>query len=271
MTEDELKQFKELAGKYERGKDKEAVKKIFSESIHEVFQEVNDGGHSAATKTKQAEIDALSTQLTEVKTRAETAEGKLKAFDDKAPDVAKVRETYEAAEKALRQQYDETIKNTEAKFTQQLTEKEQALLNTRLDVTKRDLVSRLVDPKFGVDKEYAETVLMAKPEVAGRLKVDADGSVKVLKKGSTDMYIVPAEGRTAIDHLAEELGDTVDERWKTTGVRGGSGSRGSEGGGGKAGTGQQFEALRERVQAQEKARSETRATSGLDRLGGRRT
>lgn len=272
MTDDELTQFATLAKKYERVKDKEKVLALVSADMHEVFQEINDRGHSAATKAKQADIDKLSGDLTEFKTRAETAEGKLKSFDDKAPDVAKVRETYENAEKALRQEYDKRIQDMTVAQDTALKSKDEALVNVRFGVVKRDLVSKMADSKFGVDKEYAETILVEKPDVKSRIKVDADGSVKVLKKGSTDMFIAPAEGKSPLDHLAEELSEGVEAKWKVSGNGRGSATRGSEGG--SAGNGslsEKFDATRARVAESAKAAAAAKTGgSALERLGSSR-
>lgn len=270
MTKEELEQFRALAKKYTRGTDKEEVIKIISEDIHEVYQEVNDRGHGAATKSKQADIDDLSTKLTTEKTRAEDLDRQLKAIKE-APDIAAMREKYEADEKRLRNEHAQALQKQEGEFKGQLQVKEQALLDTRLDVAKRSLVAQLADSKIGVDQEYAHTVLVEKPEVKGRLKVDPDGTIKVLKKGSQDMYIVPAEGRTALEHLAEELAEGVEAKWKGSGTGRGSGTEGSVGGAGAGSTTQLFEDTRARVKEREKAQAASRASgSAHERLGSRR-
>lgn len=270
MNQDELKQFGDLAKKYERGKDKDAVKKIFSEDMHEVFQEVNDAGHSAATLKAEEKYKPIVEQTEAFKQRAEAAEAKLKAFDDKAPDVATVRKTYEDAEKRLREEYDNRIKTMETQHATALQDAQAKLIDERLKVAKKNLVKKLADSKIGVDEEYAETILVERADVKDRIKVEADGSVKVLKKDSKDMYIVPAEGREALDHLAEELGETVQDRWKTSGGGRGSGTRGSEGGSTGA-LSERFENTRKRIQESEKAARDQRgAGSAAERLGSRR-
>lgn len=269
MTEDELKQFKELAKKYERGKDKEAVLKLFSEDIHEVFQEVNDRGHSAATKAKQADLDRVSGELTTAKSQLDEATRKLAGIQE-APDVATMRAKYEADEKKLREETEQRLANKDKEWEGKVKEKEEALTTTRLSVAKQELVRRLTADPLGVDPEYAETVLVARPDVTGRLKVEADGSVKVLKKGSTDMFIAAAEGRTPLDHLAEELGEGVDAKWKVAGTGRGSGTTGSSGGSG-TNKAAEFEAARARVKTREEAGKKARESgSALDRLGARR-
>lgn len=272
MTDEELTQFAALAKKYEK-KDKDKVLAIVSNDVHEVFQEINDRGHSAATKAKQTDIDRLSGEVTDLKTRAEAAEGKLKAFDDKAPDVAKVRETYEKAEKDLRAEYDSRIATLTTQQRTELEAKDTALMGVRLASAQKDLIEKLTNSKLGVDKDFAETVLVNKPEVKNRIRVEADGSVKILKKGSTDMYIVPAEGKTPIDHLAEELAEVVEPKWKKSGTSRGSATKGSEGGGGGSGDlAGDFDATRKRVQDSEKAASTARTQGGsaLERLGSSR-
>lgn len=270
MTEQELQQFKELAKKYTRGADKEAVKKIVAEDMHEVFQDINDGGHSAATKASTEKISTLETQVKALETRAVDAEGKLKELDGKAPDAAKLRETYEKREKDLRGEYEERERKLREQADALVKEKDKTITSVRLENARKALVEKLTGEKLGVEKEYAETIIVNKPEVNDRLRAEADGSIKVLKPGSTDMFIVPAEGRDPLDHLAEELAEKVDDRWKTSGAGRGSGTTGSSGGAGK-GTAERFENTRKRIQEREKTEAESRkGGSALERLGARR-
>lgn len=270
MTEEELKQFKELAKKYERGKDKEAVTKVFSDDIHEVFQDVHDKGHSAATAAKQKDVDALSNQLTTARSTAEELQRKLDGIKE-APDIATMRQKFEEDERNLRKQQDESLAKQKQEFEGKLQEKDGIIINTRLSVAKKDLVGHLVSDKLSIDPDYANTVLIAKPEVTSRLKVNDDGSVQVLKKGSTDMFIVPADGRTALDHLAEELAEGVDAKWKVSGAGRGSGTNGSQGGNATGSVADRMEAARTRVKDAEKTTATAKAAgSGLERLGARR-
>lgn len=268
MTEDELKQFRELAKKYERGKDKDAVLKIFSEDIHEVYQDVNDKGHSAATAAKQKDVEALSGQLTSERARADEAERKLKGMQE-APDIATMRQTYEQNEKKLREEHDIKLNTQKTEFERQLQDKDKLLIETRLEVARGKLVDELAGSKLGIDKEYAETVLVAKPDINGRLKLQPDGKPGVLKKGSQDMFIVPAEGRTALEHFAEEIAESVEDKWKGSGQGRGSATTGSSGG--NNATASRFDATRERVQKREKEAAAAKAGgSAHERLGGRR-
>ena len=271
MTDDELKQLGDLMKKYERGKDKAAVVKIISDSAHEAFQDIHDTGHSAATAAKNADIKSLEAQVLEFKTKFETADGKLKAFDEKAPDVAKVRETYEAAERKLREEHQQAMQNLTQKQQDELKAKDQALLQLQLKQATSALVKKLAVGENGVVEDYAETILMNKNEVKSRLVPQPDGSVKVLKKGSTDLFIVPTDDQTALDIFAAELAEGVDDRWKGSGVGRGSGSKGSEGGSG-APLVEKFDNTRKRVttKATEAAKATKEAGSGLERLGSRR-
>lgn len=274
MTKEELEQLKELAKKYERGKDKDTVLKVISEDMHEVFQEINDGGHSAATKAAEKKLKGLEDQVEPLKKRAETAEAKLEAFDNQAPDVAKVRKTYEENEQKLRNEHAARMQQVQTEHEQALQKKDQELTQSRLSIAKKTLVDKLVSVGK-VDKDYAETILVNRPDVTERLNPDpATGNVRVLKKGSKDMFIVPAEGRTDIDHLVDELAEGVEAKWKTSGAGRGSGTRGSEGGSGatNGSLDQRFQARRDRAKAIEKGARDAKAGgSGAERLGrGRR-
>lgn len=270
MTEDELKQFVELAKKYERGKDKAAVVKAISEHAHEAFQDIHDTGHSAATSAKNTEIKTLEGQVLDFKTRAETAETKLKGIDEKSPDIAKVRETYEAAEKKLREEHQAHVNTLTQQQQDALKAKDKALLDLQLKQATGQLVKKLADSKLGVVEDYAETILINKDDVKSRLVPQPDGSVKVLKKGSTDLFIVPTDDQTALDIFAQELAEGVDDRWKGSGSGRGSGSKGSEGGSG-APLAEKFENTRKRVGEKEKEAAKSKESgSALERLGSRR-
>jgi hypothetical protein len=259
MTDEEFKQLEELAGKFEDAKDRGRVAKAIQSKMHPVFQDINDGGRAAANKDNEQKVASLTTERDQLKTRAEKAEGDLKDLDGKAPDATKLREKYEADLKAERE-----------KHTRELQEKDQTAVNIRLDVAKQRLVDRLAAEGREVDREYAQTVLVQRPDVISRMQVDAKSpDVKVFKQGSTELHIVPAEGRDALDHLAEELAAVVPEKWKGSKVQRGSASNGGTGGGN--GKTDRFDAARERGKDRTKGRKEAKDSgSGLERLGGRR-
>lgn len=253
MTDAELEQFEALAKKFEP-KDREKVIKITQSTMHPVFQEINDGGRAAANKDHEKKIGELTTESSGFKTRAEAAEGQLKLIDEKAPDVAKLRKTF-----------DQELETERGKFQTTLSTKDQELADARLDRAVDQLINELAASPHAVDRDYAETVLAKKADVRSRLI--ADGKVvRVLKQGSTEMHIVPAEGRTAIQHLADELAETVDAKWKTAGKSRGSGTKGSEGGSNSKG--ERYEEIRKETAARTKTRAEARESgSGLERLG----
>lgn len=257
MTDDELKQFEELAGKFEP-KDKERVSKVVQSKMHPVFQDINDGGRAAANKDNEKKLSEVTTERDTFKTRAEKAETDLKELEGKAPDATKLREKYEAD---LRKEREENARK--------LAEKDQQAVNIRLEVAKQRLVDKLAEAGE-VDREYASTVLVQKPEVVNRLQVKAESpDVKVLKQGSTELHIVPADGKDALDHLAEELAANIPDKWKGSKVRSGSGANG--GNGGTSGSEDRFENARKRGEGRSKDREKAKETgSGLDRLGSRR-
>lgn len=254
MTDDELKQFGELAKKYEP-KDKAAVLKIVQTDIHPVFQDINDGGRTAANADLKPRLDKATADLEAITTRATKAENDLKELEGKAPDATKLREKYEA-----------DLKQEREKHQAEINTRDSEVVNVRREVAKTKLVDRLAD-KYEVDREYASTVLVNRQDINDRIQVDKSSNVKVLKAGSTDLHIVPAEGRDSLDHLAEEVAGSVDAKWKSTKVRKGADSKSGGGGTGEA---SRFDAVRERAKGPSQEREAARkAGSGLDRLGGR--
>lgn len=259
MTDEELKQFGELAKKFE-AKDKEAVLKVVRADIHPVFQEINDGGRTAANTDHKTKLDALTAERDGLKTRAEKAEQDLKELDGKAPDATKLREKYETDLKAERD-----------KHAVELTKRDQDIVGVRLEVAKQRLVEKLASEGREIDPEYASTVVVNRQDIVDRIQVTKDSpDIKVLKAGSRDLHIVPADGKDALDHLADEVAAGVADKWKGSKVRKGSGS--NTGAGGSGGSKDRFENIRERAKtrSEEKAKSKEQG-SGLDRLsGGRR-
>lgn len=255
MNADELKQFTELAKKFE-AKDLEEVKKVVQSSMHPVFQDINDGGRAAANADNKQKLEKTQQQLDAEKQAREKAETDLKALEGKAPEATKLKEKYDAEVTLIRQQSEQKVKETEKQ-----------LLEERLEVAKAKLSKELEDLK--VDPEYASTVLVAREDVVARLKPGEKGKVDVLKAGSQDVTIVPAEGKTAVKHLAEELAEKVPDRWKTSKVKRGSGTHGSGGGGGSDGT--IYDNIRNDVAEKTKEQKKQNQTrSGLERLGSRR-
>jgi len=255
MTEDELKQFQALAKKFEP-KDKETVLKIVQDDIHPVFQDINDGGRAAANDANKKKLDAAETAKTTAEEARKKAEADLAELEGKAPEAAKLKQKYEDEVTKARQE-------AEAK----LSENNKELLEERLEVAKNRLKSSLA--KLKIDEEYIETILINRGDIVARLKPCPKGKVDVLKAGSTDLTIVPPEGKSPVDVFAEELAPTVPTKWQKSGVQKGSGTSGSSGG--SSGTGDRFTAIREEVKAETKNKQErTAKRSGLERITGSR-
>lgn len=261
MTPEELKQFGELAKKYE-DKDKDQVLKIIKDDIHPVFQDINDGGRTAANKANEKKVKELETARDEAQTKMEKAEADLAELNGKAPDAAKLREKYEKDLKDAREDFGK---------------KELALKNQLKDATKETQVEKLVDileRDYGVDRDYAQEVLVRKSEHAERIQIGDDRKLTVLKKGTTDIPLVPpSDGKKTLLHLlADDMVVGLDPKWKTSKVNRGSSTQGSGGGSGPT-EGNEFKNLRKEVQEREKKATKAKAEtpSGYERLrSGRR-
>lgn len=265
MNADELKQFGDLAKKFEPA-DKDAVLKIVKDDIHPVFQDINDGGRTAANTASQAKITKAEEQRDAALLKVTKAEKDLADLNGQAPDAAKLRKRYEEDLEAARTDF--TVKETSLK---------NQLKDTRKDNNLTKLVDILADPTgdYQINREYAETILIKKPEVAGRVLVDDDGKLTVLKKGTTDIPLVPpSEGKKTLLHLlADDVAPTVDKTWKISGVKRGSNTKGSGGGDGEVSTDKKtFTEVRESVKAKEKAGTEARkGATGYEKMrSGRR-
>jgi hypothetical protein len=255
MTEDELKQFGDLAKKFE-DKDKDAVLKILKKDVHPVFQEINDGGRSAANADIKPKLEKAEKEAGEFKARAEKAENDLKELEGKAPDAA-----------ALRKKYEDDLKKERETLQGQIDAAKKETVEVRLENARQKLIDKLVSGDDQIDREYANTVIANRDDVKARIKLDEKNAVRVLKEGSQDLFIVPADGKDALDHLAGEIAGKVDDKWKGSKVRRGSNTTTGTGG---SGTKNEFDEIRESVKGRSEERSKSReAGSGLDRLGGR--
>jgi len=255
MDTKELEQFEALAKKYTKGENKDAVLKIIKEHTHEVFQEINDGGRSAAMADNKAKLEKAEGDAKDFKAKFEKAEADLKAIGEKSPDLQKLREAHDKQLADLRKEYEGKVEAATKETIQ-----------VRLDAAKQQLIRKLQDQR--VDADYASTVLANKPDVLERIQVDGS-TIRVLKAGSKDLHIVPGENKDALDHLAEELAEKTDKKWKVSGVSRGSGTTGNQGGVDTSKN--RFDQIREEVQKPAKEREASKkAGSGLERLGRKR-
>lgn len=265
MTPDELKQFGELAKKFEPA-DKDAVLKIVKDDIHPVFQDINDGGRSAANLANDTKVKAVTKERDDALAKVTKAEKDLADLNGQAPDAAK-----------LRKKYEEDVATAREDFLKKETVLKAQLRDTRKDSHLDKLVDILADPTgpYQIDREYATTILIKKPEVVSRLAVDDDGKLTVFKQGSTELPLVPpTDGKKTLLHLvADDVVTGVEAKWKVSGVKRGSGTKGSGAGDvDKGEKGKVFANIRREVETKEKAGAErNKGPSGYDKLrSGRR-
>lgn len=261
MTEDELKQFTELAKKYEPA-NRDTVTAVIRESAHEVFQEINDGGRAAANRDNQAKLDKATTDLATATTERDKAVEDLKAVGDKIPAAAELRKTYEEDLRKANDQF--AVKEVELK-NQLKAERHRTVVNS--------LVDKLVFD-HAIDREYAQTIIAQRQDINARISVDEGNKTTVYKEGTTDIPLVaPNDDTTVIDLLATQVAAKVEPKWKTSKVKRGSNNRGS--GGEEAvdqGDATEYDAIRKQVQERnDSARdSNNSRKSGHERLAGRR-
>ena len=265
MDAAELKQFGELAKKFEPA-DKEAVLKVVKDDIHPVFQDINDGGRAAANKDNTAKVTKLEKERDDALGKVQKAEKDLADLNGQAPDAAK-----------LRKKYEDDLNTEREEFTKKENAYKAQLKDTRKDMYAGKLVDILADPTgpYQIDRDYAETILIRKAEVVDRIVVADDGKLTVLKKGTTDIPLVPPsdDKKTVLHLLADDAVVGVEPKWKTSKVKRGSGTQGSGGGDGTTEDGKTvFAEIRKTVAEKEKTGAEKRSKpSGFERMrAGRR-
>lgn len=209
MTAEELTQLQALLKKYEP-KDKDAVVKALDTDVHEVYQQIHDVGHSAATQKGKDDLAALQTKL-------DKANQQVQELKDKAPDSATLRKEYEERERQLK----------EAHKTE-LQSKDSVIATERLDRARTDLAIQL-NEDYGIDLEYGKLILTRRPEVESRLKFDDKGELQIMQAGKS-IAIAGANRSEVLKHFAKELEPSVEKKWKNSRVRRGSNTGGGEGG-----------------------------------------
>lgn len=251
LSATELEQLTELAKKFE-GANIDAVHGIIQQHMHPVFQRINDGGRTAANADNKAKIDAAEAKVTDVGAKLAKALKDLQELTDKTPDVAN-----------LRREYEQRIVDLTAAHKAEIESRDQLIVNGHRSRAVQEFVGAL-SAEFDVDAEYARDVLSVRSDILDRIRVGTDGKVSVLQKGQKELTITPAEGRTAMHHLAEEVASGVADKWKVTNVDRGPSITGTGSEGGK----NRFDQIRETVKTKDKKTSTLVASPGLARLKG---
>jgi hypothetical protein len=186
-----------------------------------IYQAVFDKGHSTATVKHNTEKQALEVQVNTLTETVRQKDAQLATANEKAPDIAVLRQQHEAQIRDLQEKNDAKVK---AKNDELITERrDRAVTNLRVKLVEQ-----------GVDPEYAE-VLSLKPDVQKRIRLNAEGKPEVFQADS-DIPFAPAKGKTGIDLLAEELTagtppkfvvSNADRGSETTSRKGGGPAKGS--------------------------------------------
>ncbi len=233
LSDAELATFEELAAKFEVVQ-LDRVLGIVQNKLHPVFQRINDGGRTAANEANRVKLAELQSKHDAAAAKITALEGEVTELKAKTPEA-----------KELIRQHEEKLAAAKTETARLLAEKDALIKTERFDRAMRDFDDALIEQ--GVDPDYARTVLVKKDEYRDRVRVSDDGKVSILQKGNQELTITPAEGKTAFQHLAEEVAATVEDKWKTTTVQRGPKMKGSIGG---DATGKEhFDALRSAVPA----------------------
>lgn len=224
---------------------------LLRESMQPLYQVVFDRGHGVATATAATQREKLEADLAASVAEVTRLTGKVKEYEEKTPDVAKLRADYDAELASLRTQLNQAKKDGVTKV--------KAVLRSR---AQRDLVTELV--ALGVDRDYAE-VQAAKPEHADRLHVRDDEGVDVLQAGKQ----VPIQSDKPLSTLAAEMLESIPPKWRTSTADNGAGSGAGDdaptGNGTGAGGNGFFDGIRKSTADAEKAKAPTR--SAAERMG----
>ncbi len=225
--------------------DRAALIEAIKRNAKPVFQAIFDEGHGVGLAKANARVAQLEAEKKSADDAAAAAKGKVAEYEREKPDLAKLREGYEAQIAELK------AKNTADK-------KAHREEMTRKDLARdyAELKALLVGADFRVDADYAD-VLVAKPDVQSRIRYAQDGVREVLQPGR-DIPIAVASGEDPMRELAKALVEKVEKKWIVSGAAGGAGVKN---GAAAPSKGDVFE----RVRAQVKRELETRPSQTGDR------
>lgn len=256
LTPEQKKKFQDLAAELNLETDRDEVLQIVQTNFHPVFQEINDRGRTAANQANAPKLKAAEDKAKAIEEQLKAAQDSLKALEGKTPEVTE-----------LRTKFQKDIDKLEADHKTALEAVQSQLRREREERAELDLVSELEDQL--IDKEYAKTVLVKRADVKKRLRYNDDGTVSVLKNGSEEATIVPADDKSPLFYLAQELAPNVPAKFKTSKVRRGAGTKGSAGGPAD-GNNTVFDNIRKQEENRDKREGIADPTAGLQRLQGSR-
>jgi hypothetical protein len=212
-----------------------------------LYQVVFDKGHSTATTRHVTEKTTLEATIAGLSEQIRLKDEALKLANEKAPEIATLRQQHEAA-----------IRDLQTKHEAKLKETNDVLTSERRDRAISEL--RLALDEAGVNPIYSE-VLSLKPDVQKRIRITADGKREVLQADS-EIPFAPAKGKSDVSLLAEELATTVPPEFVVSRVDRGSESRGGRGGGPAGAT------MYDKIRSDAEARQKTGTPKPLaERLG----
>ncbi len=226
------------------GKTEDEQKKILQAATDALPQEarqfIHDVGHSAATATWKAKVKEVETERDTLKTDKASLETKVTELQAKNPDAAAVRQEME---KKLTDK-DEAHAAEKAKWKQ---ERQNLEVGTFATAAKAAFVAA------GVDPDYAD-LRVEKLIKDGRIKpTDGDDGATVISVYKADgaTPFAALQGKSLAASLVEAELETIDDKWKGSGVGGGAGALGGNGGAGGSKSAAHFESIRNDVKGKQ--------------------
>jgi hypothetical protein len=230
--------------------NRDEVHTLVQEKGRELWQHIFNAGHSTATQQSKKDREKWDADKVTLQGEIKTLKDKVKEIEGKSPEVASIRQQYETEIKKLQDQI--------AERDQQETERRRSETITS---HRNDLISKLTALK--VNPAFART-LVFDPDVAGRLVIAESGELQVMQKG-TNIPIITANGKSALDVLAEELRSGVPNDLIVASGDRGTGRRAD---GTPAGAEPNFyDKIRKDVKAREEAATPRTGREGASRLG----
>lgn len=232
--------------------DAAQVATALQEKAQPVFQHIFNKGHGAGLAKATDDKTRLEGQVASLTSQLSEKDNTIRTLTDKAPDVAAVRQTFEAQ-----------INQLTEKHKSELKAKDEEIQGERMSRARSDIRTKLV--AGGVDPDYAD-VLMEKPEIKKRMRFAKDGVLEVLQD-KQDIPLTATKDKAVTDLFVEELVAAAPAKFLTVNSDRGSGTE--SGGGGGKGNASRYDKIREDAKSRQTVDSSQ--PSAAERLRGRRS
>lgn len=189
--------------------NKDEVVQLIEKEGAPLFQSIFQRGFDNGYGKKAGELETANAKVTDLQAKVTAQDG----------EIAKLKANPDTA--ALHAQYGQEIAKVKADAEARERELRATLETERKTMRTRDLRALLTTGEKRLDADYAD-VLLEKPDVKSRVKINADGTFQILQKGK-DIPIAAQTPEAALAIMADELKAEAPPRFVLVGTDTGGG------------------------------------------------